>query len=176
MSARILQRKSKNTLFLFLTVCGAAIAAAKIWGPVVIPTTEAVDAANEEYALARAAFSGIIRPTMSLANKAKAMKNHDIFRVIYSDHVADFTIEDPDFSFPIIFSKNVASSATPHSYYQEHAQCYTGSVSDLYATVPTGYWTQSWPDANTTVATWQSTGSVSIYVGGRRLKSCTVTA
>jgi len=175
MNTKFFKRNQKVLVTASLLVCGVAIAAVKIWGPAVIPVTEAADAQNSEYPLARAYFTGVIRPTMSLADKAKATKNHDIFRVIYNDHVADFEIQDPDFSDPIIFVKNVAAVDSKDGYLVNHPHCYSGAVSDLYISVPTGYWTQSWPDANTTVATWQSTGSVSVYVGGPRLKSCTIT-
>jgi hypothetical protein len=160
-----------TTLFF---VCGAAIAVAKVWGPVVIPTTETADAQDSEYPLARLYFNTVIRPTMSLSDKAKAIKNHDLFRVIYSDHIADFEIQDPDFSDPIIYLHDVTSESTKDSYYSSHPVCVSGSISDLYMTVPTGFWTQSWPDGNTTVATWQSTGTMSILIGGPRMKSCTI--
>ena len=91
MKLEFIRGRPKLTVTALLLICGAAVAAAKIWGPAVIPASEAADAQNSEYPLARAYFTSVIRPTMSLSDKAKAIKNHDIFRAIYNDHIADFT-------------------------------------------------------------------------------------
>ena len=156
-----------------------------MYGPYIIQTTEAVDG-TDEYPRATLMYKLQVQskwlaagePGQALGNKAA--KNHDYVRIIYLDKITDFLIKVPFGSVPIVWDGNVATEKTKHSFYTEHPEeftgrCTSGSVSDLYTSVPTGYWGQSWPAGEmSTVASWVSTGSMSIYTGPR-LKTCTIT-
>ena len=158
-----------------------------MYGPFVIPVNEGDDGSTTpEYGLAIAIYKAQVESKWvgtpaNVAKAGQAVKNHDYVRIIYKDKVTDFLVKFPFSSAPIVWDGNVKTPTEKHSYYKEHPEeytgrCTTGSANDLYTSIPTGYWGQSWPEGEmTTVATWVSTGSMSIYTGPR-LKTCTITA
>lgn len=181
-----LSRKQLTATALSLS-CGLALAGATMYGPFTIPVTESQDGGDSpEYALAIAMYkiqveSKWVGTAANVAKAGQAVKNHDYVRIIYQDKITDFLIKTPFSSAPIVWDGNVPTKDSKHSYYTEHPEeyagrCPSGSAGDLYVSVPTGYWGQSWPAGEmSTVATWISTGSISIHMGTRQ-RSCTITA
>lgn len=154
--------------------------------PVFIPANSKADLDNE-YPAARAAFNLQFAAFFQLnpKEKAKAIKNHDFMRGQYTDGTfADFEVVEPDVSgFPIVFIGIAPSATYKRSYYTDHPEeyvgkCPNGSVggSGSYYTIETGYYGTYWPEPNTAVGYYQSTGSIQVYAGAGAKRSCTITA